>query len=380
MLIKLNDKKCSGCRACEQICSKKAITIEKSKQGFGYPIIDNNACVQCGICVKVCQCYAKDIREDITKITTYAAIYKDDVIRKGSQSGGLFYGLAEKVIKDNGIVYGAAVSDKNVVEQIRIQTLCDLKRLQGSKYVQSDTNTTYLRVCEDLNNGKQVLYAGTSCMIDGLYRYLNVKHVNVENLVTCDLICHGVVSPELYRENLLRIENQKHKKIININFRDKKYGWHSHMETYTFEDGSTLSEKYYTELFYSHVALRECCYECQYTSLDKKPADITMADFWGIEKIIPEIKDDNTGISLAIVRTSKGENLIKRTKLELIGVDSSDILQKNRGGNIGKPFIYSAFWKDYYKNGYEYCLRKYTIYGGVLFKLKRKILKKIKRW
>lgn len=266
------------------------------------------------------------------------------------------------------------------MKHIRVSNLSCLTRLQGSKYVQSEVGKIFLLVEQDIRAGRMILFSATSCVIDGLNRYLRLKKLDQSKVYTCDLVCHGVVSPLMYRENLKRIEGVSHKKVRAVNFRNKKFGWNSHVETYTLEDGTALDERYYAELFYSHVALRECCYNCRYLDLSEKPADITMADFWGIEKILPDWKDDNKGISLAAVRSKKGLELLKIANLKICEVQTESVLNDNRKDAIKKPKIHEIFWQDFFQKGYEYCLKKYTIYGGVPFKVKRKILKYLHKW
>lgn len=379
MKINIEHKACSGCTACANICPHNAITLRKNEKGFQYPVIDPNKCTDCGLCGTVCQCAETELKQS-KMLRTFAVKHPGDMVRSSSQSGGLFYGLAEWVIKQGGVCYGAAVDDNLAVKQIRVTTISDLKRLQGSKYVQSDVGGSFVEVEKDLRAGNVVLYSGTSCIIDGLYRYIRCKKLDDSKLYTCDLICHGVMTPLMYEENLKRIENKEQKKIAAVNFRDKKFGWHSHIETYTFEDNTTQSEAYYAELFYTHIALRECCYRCKYTDFYKKPADITMADFWGIEKILPDWEDDNKGISLAAIHSEKGLALLKETSLDFCEVSPESVLDKNRKGAIRKPRIYDPFWEDYFQKGYEYSLKKYTVYGGIPFRIKRKIMMFFHKW
>ena len=378
MRIKNYHPNCSACRACQCICPKKAINLVESDKGFLYPSIDDTICIECGLCYQVCQCFHSPVKRNYKGFLAY---YDNDAVRTHSQSGGLFYGVAEVILSENGIVYGCAINDDLSVQQIKIESINDLSKLQGSKYVQSDTYGTYNQVARDLKNNKVVIYSGTSCMIDGLYLYLANKKIDYTNLFTCDLICYGVLSPKLFRENLQRISNQHEKKIKNVNFRDKKFGWHSSIQTYIFEDNSQISEKYWAELMYSGFACRECCYQCQYVDISKKPADMTMGDFWGIEKILPNINDDNKGFSLAIVRSSKIEKLLRKSQLTIQEVPVEHLMDNNRNEKtVQKPYLYDQFWRDYLKHGLSYCLKKYTVYGGIPFKLKRKLLKTINHW
>ena len=295
------------------------------------------------------------------------------------QSGGLFSALATVVIAEGGVCYGAGFIDNFNVAQIRVDDISDLYKLQGSKYVQSKVEHSYELVESDLRNKKKVLYSGTSCIIAGLLAFLSVKKVSTVGLITCDLICHGVPSPLLWKNNIER-QTKKYGEIQSVNFRDKKNGWHSHIESYAFKNGKIIDEKFYTDLFYSHVALRKSCYECRYIKNEEKPADITMADFWGITEATIDIEDDNTGISLAVLRTDKGEELLRKSNLLVCNIDAVSAMVNNMNSPAKPPIWKEKFWRDYKAKGYEYCLKKYSIYGGLWFKIKRRVLKKMGKW
>lgn len=377
MVINESNRQCSACTACVNICPKNAIELKENEKGFMYPIINIDRCVGCGMCVKVCQCYNITKKIDI-KFIAYTR-HNSVKCRMQSQSGGLFSGIAEVVFSMNGVCYGAAVCDDLVVRCIRINSVRELYKLQGSKYVQCDYNGSFKNVENDLDNGRVVLFSGTSCAIDGLTRYLKSKQTDTSKLYTCDLICHGIPSPKMIVENIDRIEKEYHKDVKKLRYRDKEqYGWHSHIETYTFTDGSAVSDKIYTDLFYSHLAFRECCFDCQYANIIEKNADITMADFWGISKTKEE--DDNSGWSVAVVRSEKMLELLKIADLEVHECSIELALANNRTGNVRMPKKYDAFWSDYQKKGFIYVLKKYTIYGGIPFRLKRKVLMKLNQW
>lgn len=300
-------------------------------------------------------------------------------IDKHKYSGGLFSALATVVIAEGGVCYGAGFIDNFNVAQIRVDDISDLYKLQGSKYVQSKVEHSYELVESDLRNKKKVLYSGTSCIIAGLLAFLSVKKVSTVGLITCDLICHGVPSPLLWKNNIER-QTKKYGEIQSVNFRDKKNGWHSHIESYAFKNGKIIDEKFYTDLFYSHVALRKSCYECRYIKNEEKPADITMADFWGITEATIDIEDDNTGISLAVLRTDKGEELLRKSNLLVCNIDAVSAMVNNMNSPAKPPIWKEKFWRDYKAKGYEYCLKKYSIYGGLWFKIKRRVLKKMGKW
>lgn len=379
MNVKINyhNEKCSACSACVSVCPTNAILMLQDDKGFIYPKINEVKCVNCGLCGRVCQCFF-GVETSEKEPSAYAVWHFDDKIRSKSQSGGLFYGLAETILNDGGIVYGAALSDDFEVKQIRVNAINALHRLQGSKYVQSDVDNSFKLVIDDLTIGKTVLYSGTSCMIDGLKRLLTQKGIDDANLYTCDLICHGVPSPKIFKDRIANLQSKY--KLTSVNFRDKKFGWNSHIESYHFQDNSTVFEKFYTEIYYSHLAFRDSCFGCSYSKLSSKVSDITMADFWGIKAILPNIIDDNKGISLCICHSEKGRSLLNRSKLQSIQVSPENILVCNRHSDIHKPKIYDKFWEDYKKYGCDFCFKKYTSFGGIFSRIRRKIYKLLKMW
>ena len=382
-----NQDMCTGCSACSNVCPKKAITLEYNERGFLYPIIDKTKCINCGACEKLCNKLKEHMAEEKHKngfYLAYANRLKDESKLMKSQSGGLFTALAETVLAKDGIVYGVGFGENNHVRHLRVTTLEDLDRLKGSKYVQSDINNTFEQVINDLKNNKLVLFSGTPCQVAGIESLLDFKKINKENFYSCDLICHGVPSPMIYEEFLNFIESKNGKKIIKFNFRDKEArGWRRHVESYYFqsEDNEKVVDNLYTDLFYSNLALRKSCESCNYTSKNR-PGDLTMADCWGIEKIKPNLWNDNKGISVCLIQTEHGEKLFDMAKdrLDIYGLKLEEYSQNNLEKSTAVPVKKEKFWKDYKKLSFEKMLKKYTIYGGTLFKVKRKILKKINRW
>lgn len=372
---------CSGCLSCLNICPRDAISLAVDERGFSYPVVNQGKCIQCGLCEKACPCYTALENVPVHEIKGWGGIHENNNVRGKSQSGGAFAALAEVVLKRKGTVYGAAIDKDFEVKQKRIVDLSEIALLQGSKYVQSNVERTFTECARDLLAGKEVLYSGTSCIIDGLLHYLQTRRINTVGLTTVDLICHGVPSPGLYKENLKRLENIHNSSLLSLNFRDKGYaGWHTLCETYQFHNGCIVHENYWAEVMYSHIALRECCYDCKYSEIVKRPADLTIADFWGVEKCHPNFKDDNVGCSLIITHTEKGEALLKQAPINLFETDTEKAVSCNMTRPAHKPKFYDAFWKDYHNNGFEHALKKYTIYGGTRFRVKRKILKVLKLW
>lgn len=373
------NKDCSGCLACMQICPKQAINLQNDDLDFYYPAVEKGKCIDCGLCKRVCQCFANIKPHEIKAI--YGGKNNDEALRLISRSGGLFSAAAKYILDNGGICYGAALNDNLTVSQVRIDNMDDLHRLQGSKYTQSNVGNTFIETCNDLKQGRIVLYSGTSCMIDGLKRFLSLKNISDKNLFTIDIICHGVTSPVMYKSNLDRVEKETGRKIESVNFRDKEYGgWHSHIESYLLDDGQKIYENYWAEFMYSHFGMRASCYDCKYAKIECKRSDITAADFWGMDSALPEALNDNKGYSLAIVHTEKGRALLDKSDFSKEKTERDAALKYNRKGKMSKPKQYDRFVRDYRNNGFEYVLKKYTVYGGMRFKIKRKIMKLLKRW
>lgn len=201
-MISIQDKdKCCGCAACVQVCPKQCFSFEEDKEGFRYPVADRIKCIDCGLCEKVCPVINQ--YEATNPIKVYAAINKDEVIRMQSSSGGIFTLLAEKVIREGGVVFGAAFDENWEVQHTYVETIKDLAKLRTSKYVQSRMEDNYQRAKAFLKQGRKVMFTGTSCQIAGLKHFLRKDY---DNLLAVDVICHGVPSPMVWRDYLLEIQ------------------------------------------------------------------------------------------------------------------------------------------------------------------------------
>ena len=240
---------------------------------------------------------------------------KNEQERLESQSGGAFYCLARKVILEGGVVYGVVLNEKVVAEYARATTLDELIPMKGSKYVQVNMGNTLENVCEDLKKGKKVFFSGTPCCVAGLLSFLKQVKADTVHLITCDIVCHGVASPLIFRKFIQFVSKDNVREIKDFKFRDKSKGWHSHFETYYFR-GKQYCTNNYARLFSSGNCLRESCYECQYANYNRV-ADITIGDFWGIEKYYPEL-DDNKGNSLLMFNSDKGLPLFESVKKDII--------------------------------------------------------------
>lgn len=360
-MIYLNSSKkeqCTGCTACANICPVKAITMKEDKEGFKYPEIDEIKCIKCGLCEKLC--FNVNTKSDNSIIETYGVKHKNEEERMSSRSGGIFVSLSDYILNLNGSVYGAVLNEDFTVTHERAENKVERNRFKGSKYVQSDMKDIIQKIKKDLEKGKKVLFSGTACQVSAVKQSVNQKYQ--ENLFTCDLICHGVPSPKVFNDYLNYIEEKENKKIKKFNFRDKKFGWSSHLETFIFEDGTEISNEYFKNLFYRHNILRPSCYNCKFANTHR-PADITIADFWGVEDILPKFSDEK-GVSLVIINNEKGRQWFKdvTNDLEFIECDTKKCIDATYTLNKPTPISKNRkeFWDDYYNNDFEYIIEKYA--------------------
>lgn len=322
--------KCSGCRACEKVCPKGCISMREDKEGFLNPFIDNTVCVSCGLCRSSCP-QNKVFVQEYEKLV-YAAKAKSKDVLMNSSSGGAFYVFAKHTIEKGGVVFGAAYRDDFSVEHVKAESLEELKALQGSKYVQSDTANTYV-ACENcLRSGQFVLYTGTPCQIAGLNSYLKKSY---DNLLTIEIICHGVPSGKLFKKYIQWLSDKHGSKVIGYDFRTKKgkgwgTGYNYSAKTETDEKkGPGIADPYYSRFLKGSI-YRKCCYECRYAN-ENRMGDVTIGDFWGIEKYHPHFYDSK-GVSVIIVNTEIGEKHFNNIKddIEYIVSDFNTAAKKNK--------------------------------------------------
>lgn len=356
-MIKIEDKsKCSGCHSCYTACPKHCITMIEDQEGFWYPEVDKNQCIDCGLCEKRCP-ILNDMKVD-NQPQAYACYNKDESIRKESSSGGVFTLLATLVIEHGGIVYGASFNDENMVEHIEVDNVKDLSKLRGSKYVQSRIGDTYLKVREYLNQGRLVYFSGTPCQIDGLLAYLNKKY---GNLILQDIICHGVPSPKVWKKYLEQFNIEKDARIL---FRDKSTGWDSYSFTIDQKDKFTQlsSQNEYMKVFLKDLCLRPSCYDCHSKSLHRN-SDITLADFWGINNICPELYD-NKGTSLVFINSEKGNELFNRIKKNIeykaVNIDEASKYNPSSYQSVSLPKNRSKYMENIFSKDFNQYSRKYT--------------------
>ena len=309
---------CTGCRACEQLCAHHAIEMKPDKEGFLSVYIDRDKCVDCGLCQN--RCPQNALMQKSEPLMSLAVRDRDDKELGVSASGGAFAAAARVILQRGGVIVGAAYHDDMTVGHFVVDRLENLHKVQSSKYVQSNTEATYSQVKELLIRGREVLYSGTPCQIGGLRAYLRKDY---DTLYTMDLICHGVASPKLFAKYLIWLGGKMKGKIIGYDFRDKSCGWGldymSKTKTKTKTKPSTLDPYYYH--FLEGTTYRECCYRCNYCTKERV-GDITIGDYWGVEKEHPEFYSTK-GVSCLLVNSEKGMRLWNLIKSEFYFLEST---------------------------------------------------------
>lgn len=331
-VILFEDKRnCCGCGACMNVCPKKAITMREDECGFLYPDIDDSLCVNCDACRKVCG--YQNLPEAFEPQKVYALAAKDQDILKKSASGGAFALIANSVLQDGGVVYGAALlKERDTLEpkHIRIDNAKDIELLQGSKYVQSDIGMTYLQAKRDVQEGKIVLFSGTPCQIAGLKRFVGKEY---DNLLTIEVICHGVPSRKMFQDFIASQEQQLGGKIEQFFFRDKSKGQGMVTRTVWLDRNNKSRQKTklggllsFVYFFSKSYIYRENCYSCPFAKKGRS-ADLTIGDFWGFHEEHPNSKlnqglSNGEGVSCVLVNTEKGQEYLETCQKNFTLIES----------------------------------------------------------
>ncbi len=367
---------CTGCSACAAICPRGCITMQPDAQGFSKPVRKSENCTDCGLCEKICPVLHEPDRKETEKI--YAAYAKSEALRNDSSSGGVFGVLAQQVLAEGGVVFGAYMNEARQVVHGMAQSSEELAALRGSKYVQSALGDCFAQVKSQLSAGRTVLFSGTPCQIAGLTRYLGKPY---DNLLTVDLICHGVPSPMVWREYLACREKDAGARAVGASFRDKVQGWNCFSMKLRFANGrqyaKSLHEDSYLRGFLANLFLNDACSDCRFKGTSRC-GDVTLADFWGVEKMLPALKDDK-GVSLLLVRSAAAARLLRSCKerLHILEVPMEEALQCNTAAthsvqphrNRARFFAGLSAGKSFDRLT-ESCLRR-PFYRRVLSKMKR---------
>ena len=383
-MIKICDKtKCCGCSACLQICPVNCISMKKDEEGFLYPDVEETKCVDCKLCEKVCpHLNEKTTHSNILQIPyAYGGWHKDKEILKMSSSGGAFSLFANYILDNNGSVYGCALDEDLKAIHIRVDNKSDLKKLCGSKYVQSDINEKYKTVWKDLKAGQKVLFTGTPCEVAGLNSYIQMKLKNCNDttyvdaiwssLYTCDFICHGVPSPAVFQSYTEYLKKKYGEEIKAFKFRMKDKKWNpsglqlgTDIET---EEGKHIRNfpafrDAFMNGFLSDLYLRPSCHKCSFKYIPKDYSDITIADFWGVDKVEPSLNNEN-GTSLILLHNTHAKELFENVKDDFyhIQVEFEKAIRRNQSLLVSaKEHTYrKRFFQDYDRLPFGKIKRRY---------------------
>lgn len=371
---------CCGCGVCTEACPQKCITMKLNEEGFYYPSVDSEKCVQCKLCQTVCP--GNSGMKATNSTEAYAILNVNTRIRENSSSGGAFYSLASKVLEVEGVVFGAAFTEGcKEVKHICVENIDELEKLMGSKYVQTTpTDNLYQSVRKALRNDKLVLFSGTPCQVSACKRFLESEKTN--NLITVDFICHGVPGPGVWKKYLEETASN----IKTVFFRDKTEGWRKFSLKIDTKNRTILqreNQNPYMKGFLNDLYSRICCYDCKFKGLNRE-SDITLGDFWQVGNMIPDL-DDDMGTSIVFTHSEKGnalvQSVIERPDIKFCKVEASAVVE-------GNPMIresiklskkrnkFFADWEELsIENNVTLCLRK-SVYKKIVGRIKWLILRK----
>ena len=362
-----NKVDCCGCNACGDVCAHKAITFKTDIEGFWYPEVDKTKCTDCHLCEKVCPIInIQDLKKnDYEKPShTIAAIHKNMRVRWNSTSGGAYTALAEAMLEQGGYISGAIYNEGFTgVHNYVTNNPKDLEKLRSSKYLQSNAEGIFKQIKELLVKGEKVLACGTPCQMAALRSFLRKDY---DNLIIVDFICRGVNSPKVYRAYLDSLEKKYNSKVVYVKAKNKELGWRNLTRKVTFENGQSYYGVFMDDDFrrgyHTNVFCRPSCYDCKFKEFPRI-ADITIADYWGIEKVDKNL-DNNIGTSMILLNSKKGETYFEyvKDKLEYMETPFESIL----GGNIAlrksiepAKIDRKAFFEDLDAHDFDYVTNKY---------------------
>ena len=329
-MINITDKhNCCGCEACVQACPKQCISFNEDTEGFRYPKVDMSLCVECGACERKCPVMSP-FESRLPKLQV-AAINSDEAIRAQSSSGGIFTMLAEKVIREGGVVFGVRFDEHWQAVFDHTDSIEGLASFRGSKYIQARVGNVFTEVRTYLRNGRKVMFTGTSCQVAALRHFL---HHDYDNLLLVDVVCHGVPSPKVWRRYLDEVTKNAVRAISDIQFRNNKQGWKRFnfdltcdSEGHNLNISSYHQKNHFMRIFLNDVILRPSCHQCKAKG-GRSGSDLTIADFWGIGQLNPDM-DDDLGTSLVLVYTDKGAAHLLALHVNVWQAQYEDVLHFN---------------------------------------------------
>lgn len=380
-MINIIDKsKCCGCCACVDVCAHQAITLKTDIEGFWYPVVDKDKCIECGLCDKICpELNIETIKKNDSPkpIKTIAAIHRNMRVRWDSTSGGAFSALADAMYRQGGYVSGAIYNDDFSVRNYISNNPDDLVKIRSSKYLQSKAEGVYAEIRTLLRKGEKVLACGTPCQMAALRSFLRKDY---ENLIIVDFICRGVNSPKVYRKYLDSLERKHGGKVVYVKAKNKELGWRNLTRKVVFDNGATYygvsMDDDFRRGYHTNVYCRPSCYTCQYKGFPRI-ADITIADYWGIEKVDLNL-DNNIGTSMILLNSKKGEKYFELVKedLEYKETKFESILAGNGAltSPLSTPKINrTEFFEDLDKGTFEEVTEKYFPLSLLTTSLKQRI-------
>lgn len=357
---------CCGCSACSNVCPKGCIAMERNERGFYNPVVSAD-CISCGRCLKVCQIGSFNPYQRTREV--FGCKTKDQELILASSSGGMFSEICAAFRQMHGgacITWGAAWDEKlNVVHIMEETTRLD--RLRGSKYVQSFVGSAFLEIENQIRAGKAVVFSGTACQCHSLRKYAEEKRIPTDRMLLIDIVCHGVGSPDMWDRYIELIEQKEGIHVTGYKFRNKNVAWrgfHPELETkdgiHQSKDNDLLLS--YTRL-YGALNLNEPCHDCKFTNLHR-PGDITLGDYWGVEKAHKNL-EDGKGTSICLINTSLGASVFEEAKDKILyeKVEDDSFLQPQLMHPVQRNYRNKAFWREYLTKGYDYIYRKYSVYS-----------------
>ena len=376
ILIDINNDQCVGCGVCVVVCPKFCISMHENEYGEYRPFFINKiACINCGQCEDKCVAFDPQIiGTHIEKC--FFGYASEENIQKSSSSGGIFFEIAREFINKGGCVIGAAFDSNWTVKHIIAKNEKTLKMIQGSKYCESQIYPILSDIQKILLSGKKVLFSGVPCQIGALKQYLGK---NYDNLFTCEVFCHGAPRIGVFRKYCQIIE-KKYGKISSFDFRSKEYGWDDPSYKIVTQK-KIIIQKHKRNLFQLmfgyHHSLRKSCLNCAFRSKYRQ-ADISLGDFWGIDKYYVNIDRKNQGISAIIVNSNKGNKLLEKCGVVLNSCTSDEIFDKNKWQIMNFPNTkgYDQFNKDYVHLPNSIFFIRYYFKYHIFDKIKRRLMPK----